>query len=337
VKSQTAAQSTRTRRVTAKDVADSLGLSRATVGFVLNDTPGQTISEPTRQRVIAEASRLGYRPHPAARALASGRTNTVLLLLPDWPIDYSMRNNIEEASLVLDEAGYALVISTPHDSGNARPLWETLETDAVIGYLPFTPETARAMRARGITRLIPDPDNTPAILPEPGTALQVDYLSRLGHRDLAYANTADPRLTALAQGRWAAAQDAAVENGCVIRSAAIDLSDSSAADAVQSWLRDGVTGILCYNDDVAAAIAGAALRLGVDIPRELSVIGHDDAPIARLFQPRLSTIRLDTAGLGRYLAHLTIANIEDKPLTEPEPLSSSIQLVDRESTTSRTP
>jgi len=48
------------KRVTAADVARSLGLSRATVGFVLNDTPGQSISEATRERVIAEARRLGY-------------------------------------------------------------------------------------------------------------------------------------------------------------------------------------------------------------------------------------------------------------------------------------
>ena len=59
------------RRVTAADIARSVGVSRATVGFVLNDTPGQTISEPTRRKVLAAAERLGYRPHSAARALAS--------------------------------------------------------------------------------------------------------------------------------------------------------------------------------------------------------------------------------------------------------------------------
>ena len=62
------------KRVTAADVARSLGLSRATVGFVLNDTPGQTIPPATRERVLTEAARLGYRPHSAARALASGRS-----------------------------------------------------------------------------------------------------------------------------------------------------------------------------------------------------------------------------------------------------------------------
>src|SRR5690606_26491156 len=79
------------KRVTAADVARSLGLSRATVGFVFNDTPGQSISDATKQRVFAEAQRLGYRPHTAARALASGRSRLVLLVLPDWPLDHAMR------------------------------------------------------------------------------------------------------------------------------------------------------------------------------------------------------------------------------------------------------
>src|SRR6187399_2916197 len=56
------------KRVTAADIARSLGISRATVGFVLNETPGQTISAATRDRVLAEAKRLGYRPNNAARA-----------------------------------------------------------------------------------------------------------------------------------------------------------------------------------------------------------------------------------------------------------------------------
>ncbi|SKC69066.1 LacI family DNA-binding transcriptional regulator [Okibacterium fritillariae] len=320
------------RRVTAKDIATSLGVSRATVGFVLNNTAGQTISEATRRRVIAEAHRLGYRPHSAARALASGRTNTVLLILPDWPIDFSVRNNIEEASNALDDAGYTLLITTPHDSGRARPLWETVDLDAVMGYLPFTPQAIEAMRAAGVTRIVPDPDTLAPPYDEPGTTMQVEHLADLGHRALAYADTADRRLTTLGQERWAAARLAAETAGCRIERAAIDLDNESATTAVLSWRAASVTGVLAYNDDVAAALVGAALRAGIDIPGELSVIGHDDAPIARLFEPRLSTIRLDTAGLGRQLAALTIASIEGSDTAPAEQATPTVQLIERDST-----
>ena len=137
------------KRVTAADVARSLGISRATVGFVLNDTPGQTISEATRARVLDEAKRLGYRANTAARALASGRSRIILLVLPDWPLDYAMRTHLDEASLALDEAGYALVTMTPHPGGQAQPLWETLRPDVVMGMTPFTVEQLESIRASG--------------------------------------------------------------------------------------------------------------------------------------------------------------------------------------------
>src|SRR5690606_20782706 len=143
------------KRVTAADVARSLGLSRATVGFVLNDTPGQTISEATRERVLAEAARLGYRPHSAARALASGRSHIVLLLLPDWPMDHAMRAHLDEASLVLDQAGYSLVTTTPHPGGQAVPLWESLDPDVVVSLAPVPDAQFAGIAATRARTIIP--------------------------------------------------------------------------------------------------------------------------------------------------------------------------------------
>ena len=111
------------RRITAADIAREVGVSRTTVGFVLNATPGQTISPATTRKVLDAAERLGYRPHLAAQALARGRTNIVLLVLPDWPMDYSMRRHLDEASIALDQAGYSLVTMSPLPGGHARPLW----------------------------------------------------------------------------------------------------------------------------------------------------------------------------------------------------------------------
>src|ERR1019366_424224 len=125
------------KRVTAADVARSLGISRATVGFVLNATPGQSISDSTRRRVVAEAARLGYRPHRAAQALRRGSSKLILAVLPDWPAGFRMRQHLEEAALVLDEAGYSLVTYMRHAGGRARPLWELLDPDVVMGFVPF--------------------------------------------------------------------------------------------------------------------------------------------------------------------------------------------------------
>ena len=245
-----------------------------------------------------------------------------------------MRRNIEEASRVLDEAGYALITSTPHQAGRARPLWETLQPDAVMSYLPLSHDMAGAMREAGVRRLIPDPDLDAGAtgFSERGAELQVEHLSGLGHRILAYAGSADPRLAELSQMRWHTARVAAQTKGLDITRARAGINDDSAAEAVAGWVHARVTGVLCYNDDVAAAITGAAIDLGVKIPDQLSVIGHDDAPIASLYRPRLSTVRLDAAGLGRFLAELTIGRIEGRPVGDYGPLSSSIELMARETT-----
>jgi DNA-binding LacI/PurR family transcriptional regulator len=324
-----------TRRVTAADIGRSLGISRATVGFVLNDTPGQTISEATRTRVLDEARRLGYRPHIAARALASGRTRIVLLVLPDWPLDFNLRRNIEEASLALDEAGYALITYTPHPTGQSRPLWETLQPDVVMSMTPFAPDRAEAIKAAGVTRLIPDPD-VPAAwgeeYPEDGPVLQLRLLYELGHRTIAFAGSADPRVADLVDVRRRRASEGAASLGLdSLLTADIELTDASASAAIREWRAAGVTAIAAYNDDVAAALVGAALRMGLEVPRDLSVIGHDDTPLASMLQPQLSTIRMNTVGLGRYLADLALSAVEERPAPTVGP-ELQVMLVERAST-----
>ena len=75
----------RANRVTGRDVAERAGVSRATVSYVLNDTPRQTISAGTRDRVREAATQLGYSPSAAARTLRTGRSDVVLCLLPGMP------------------------------------------------------------------------------------------------------------------------------------------------------------------------------------------------------------------------------------------------------------
>jgi len=326
-------QMSSTHRVTAADIARSLGISRATVGFVLNDTPGQTISGPTRTRVLNEAKRLGYRPHIAARALASGRSRIVLLVLPDWPLDFNLRRNIEEASLALDEAGYALITYTPHPTGHSRPLWETLQPDVVMSMAAFAPGVAESIRASGVTRLIPDPESPIAEeYSEDGPVLQLQHLFDLGHRSIAFAGSADPRVADLVMLRRQRAAQAAEDLGLApLVTADVELTDASAHAAIRAWRSAGVTAVAAYNDDVAAAIVGAALRAGISVPGELSVIGHDDTPLASMFEPRLSTISMNTVGLGRYLAELALSAVEERSVSGAGP-ELQLALVPRAST-----
>lgn len=319
------------KRVTAADVARSLGLSRATVGFVLNDTPGQTISQATRERVLAEAKRLGYRANTAARALASGRSRIVLLVLPDWPMDHNLRTNLEEASLALDEAGYSLVTMTPHRSGRAQPLWETLSPDVVMGMLPFSDEQLDGIRASGAICISPSALDAPRLEFAEGPRLQVEHLIERGCRRLAFAGSPDARLAGLVGERRSLAAQTLHDTTGDGFAAVEELDGANASSVISRWLALGVDGVVAYNDDVAARVVGVAIRAGIRVPEQLAVIGHDDTPLAELFVPTLSSVRVDTAGLGRYLAALALSAVNGTPMPEVGP-ESRARLVPRETT-----
>lgn len=320
------------KRVTAADVAREAGLSRATVGFVLNDTPGQTIPEPTRQRVLRAAEELGYHPHPAARALARGRSNIVLLLLPDWPLGYSLSRNLEEASQALDDHGLTLVTQTVRARATARPLWETLLPDVVMGLFPFPPEEVARIRAAGVPTVIPDGSGTEFPMEEltftRAPAMQVDHLVGTGVDRLVWVQPDDPRLEALAADRLATARARAEHLGRDLE--AVTLTDDHDPREPVVDPREGErVGVVAYNDEVAARVVGSALRAGVAVPERLAVVGHDDAPIASLFVPALTTVRIDVTGLGKLMAALAAHAVLGTPAPTAGP-ESKAELVLRE-------
>ncbi|WP_434316154.1 LacI family DNA-binding transcriptional regulator [Leifsonia sp. P73] len=328
------------KRVTAADVARALGISRATVGFVLNNTPGQTISPATRERVLTEAKRLGYRPHTAARALRSGQSRIILVILPDWPMEYSMRTHLDEASLVLDRAGYSLVTMTPHPGGQAQPLWETLRPDVVLGMAPLPRKMVTEIRDSGVQHVIAtvledqsEADDDGLRYAE-GPRLQVEHLLERGCTQLAFAGSADPRIADLVRTRRALSGQTLTEQTGTNFAADADIDPSNAREVIASWLAQGIDGVVAYNDDIAALVAGAILRSGQTIPDDVAVIGHDDSPLASLFVPSLTSVRVDTAGLGRYVAELALSAVTDAPKPEAGP-ETEAQLVVRESTGQR--
>lgn len=303
-------------RATAADIARSLGVSRATVGFVLNKTPGQAISEPTRQRVLAEADRLGYRPNHAAQSLASGRSRIILLVLPDWPMQFNTYQALEAACEVLDQAGYSPVVYTHHAADRARPLWKLLNPEVVIGFGLFTHDDMASMRACGISKILPDPARRVtlgATVMNIGPQLQVRHLSERGHRRLAVATSPEPRLSFVAESRLAAVHAEAAQCGLSVHDVrSVDNRDGSADRAVHEWHDAGVTGVVAFDDQIAACVVGTAIRAGLAVPDELAVIGLGDSPLAGLFVPMISTVEVDYEGLARRLADMAVCEADGR-------------------------
>lgn len=190
--------------------------------------------------------------------------------------------------------------------GRTRPLWELLEPEVVMGFAPFTTDQLSAMRAQGINHIFPD-EHGGSVAPETGPAEQLRFLHALGHRRIGYASTADPRLADLAAVRVMAAQQYERQHDWGALDVRTLTGHVDAIEAVRSWRTSGVTAVAAYNDEVAALVVGAAVRLGVDVPADLSVIGYDDAPIAALFVPALTTVRRDEEADGANFAAVAIA------------------------------
>lgn len=325
---------TLTRRTTAADVAREAGVSPATVGFVLNRTKGQTISDGTRARVLRAAEALNYKPHHAARALRSGKSKIVLLVLPDWPLEHSLRTNLESLTHTLGEHGYALITFTPQPESGAMPLWAVLEPAVVIGYKPFSPEDLAELKTLGIHNVIPNPDapsmgTVPDI--ESGPRLQVEHLLGLGHTRIGFACPPDPRLASFVQARLDVVTkvcDAAGLCSPVVRQ--VHFRDGSNASAAAQWVAEGVTAVVAYNDDVAADVIVGAVREGYNIPGDLSVIGHDNSPLSERFVPSISSVEIDMENLAKQSAYLALNLAEGYPI--PSLPAATATLLHREST-----
>jgi len=87
--------------------------------------------------------------------------------------------------------------------------------------------------------------------------------------------------------------------------------------------------VVAYNDEVAAIVAGASVRLGLAVPEQLAIVGHDDSPIASMFVPSLSSVFVDDEGLGRYVAQLALSAAAGEPALPDH--APSARLISRES------
>ncbi|MFF3659293.1 LacI family DNA-binding transcriptional regulator [Streptomyces olivochromogenes] len=319
------------KRATSADVARVAGVSRTTVSFVLNDKPGQTIPEETRRRVLEAARSLEYHPHSSARALAAGRSEIVLLSVPDMPIGPGTSRFIEELAAALVEHGLTLVT---HLSGaRGRPLPDvcaTVNASAVVGFESFDADTVRALYSAGAEFVFPSQMDDSHSMRAIGR-MQAEYLIGRGHRRIGYAMPANRGLRTMAEDRLhgvtAACAAAGVAPPVV---ASTNLEVAAAARAVTEWTAQSVTGVCAFNDETAIAILAGMREHGLAAPADLAVIGVDDVPTARLAAPPLTTVSFALHELSRRRAEVIVAGLTGR---EPSFTAEAIspQLVERSS------
>lgn len=297
------------------DVAEAAGVSGQTVSRVVNDSP--RVDPATRAKVEAAMARLGYRPHRAARALRTGRTQTVGLVASTL----ATVGNSRMLQAVADAAaarGYSLVVVTlgAADS-DIEGAFERLRDQGVDGAIVLNEATdlvRDASTPADIALVVvdsPRDDRFSVVVTDHagGARAATEYLLGLGHATVHHiAGPASSFAAGERERGWREALAAAgAEASLPLRG---DWSAASGHDAA-AQLGDDVTALFVANDQMALGVLRALADAGRAAP-VVSVVGFDDVADAADYRPPLTTVRQDFDRLGERSVALLVARIEER-------------------------
>ena len=319
------------------------GVAPSTVSFVLNQTPGQTISEETRQRVLQAVAELDYRPNRAAQGLRHGRSATIGFVNHDADFGVFVASVIKGAHEASVRQGNLLVlVNTGGSNRQAAQLVADLldrQVDALIFAVSGTrsvvlPEGAGRVPTILVNCFVPG-DPAPAILPDEvrGGRDATQSLLDLGHQDIAYltGSVSGWATKARLRGFREALRGAGLDprNHTVL---AGNYQTDSGYELARDLLRRGPqpTAIMCGNDRMAVGALLALAEAGIRVPEDVSVMGYDDQfQVAAEIHPALSTVRLPFHAMGRLAAEQLATG---RPAAKPGRTLVHCPLVMRDST-----
>lgn len=314
-----------TPRRTIHDVARLAGVHPSTVSRALSRTDLPVRPE-TRRKVLAAARRLEYRPSPLARGLRLQRTKTLGMLVPDItnPFFPPIIRGAEEAAR---ERGYELVLSNTDDSPDReRASLALMRERQADGLLIATSRMADATLT-GVRR-----DRLPFVLVNRGSRVTADHsvevdneraaetvvahLASLGHRRIAHI--AGPLSTTTGAERAAGYRAAMTAHGLGAHALVVEASaysEDAGRDAAAKVLGADPTAIFAANDLIAIGVLRALREVGRRVPRDVSLVGVNDIPLAGFLDPPLTTMRVPQREMGGVAARMLIALLEGEPLT----------------------
>lgn len=308
--------------VQLSDVARLAGVSTGTVSRVVNQ-PHLVAVEATRA-VRAAIDKLGWVPNGAARALATHRSRTIGVIIPNLANPVFARMIASIQNTLLDQ-GYVLVIGfSEYDPEKAlietrsmvsrgidglillgenfdAPLWTLLEVQKVPFLIIYS-------YRHGSERVFVGFDN------ELAARQLAKYVIDLGHRDLlilAQETHNNDRAAARLRGFRNALQEQAIVLG-PDRIVEIPWSISAGKEALASCLDAGMrpTAVLCSNDYIAAGALAACDYIGLAVPKDISVVGFDDLEVSAFLHPPLTTVKVPGDEIGKAAATTLVDHLE---------------------------
>jgi LacI family transcriptional regulator len=292
--------------VTIRDVALASGVHISTVSRTFSAP--HLVNPNTRSRVLACAEQLGYRPNRAARALITGRTYNIGLIVADIANPFFPPLIKAAESQARKHDHHIFVADTNEDPAVEEEVVLALAKQ-VDGVLLVSPRMSNALIEQ-LSRQVPLAVVNRQIAGIPGVVMDVaqgareaiEHLIGLGHENIALVS--GPR------GSWTSREirrssTRAARNLTVIGpNQPTEVGGLAVAEDV---LRAGVTAVLAYNDLMAIGLIEGLLAAGARVPQDVSVVGIDDIMLSRLTRPKLTTVATPTAAAGRTAVDMLLA------------------------------
>ena len=323
-----------------KQLAEHLGLNPATVSVVLNEVPGRSIPQATRDRIKAAAKAMKYQPNLLARSLRSRRTLTIGILVPELGDGYhtQVMSGIGDQ---LIKAGYFYFTAhhrhKPHLVEEytrmliGRGAQGLIAIDTLLQHPVGIPVVAVAghRHIEGVTNVVLD--HTRA------AELTLNHLYGLGHRKIAFMH--GQPFSSDSDERWKGLVAAAGRLGIEIKPELVvnldrDMSSPELGYPVVQQLlaaRQPFTAIVAFNDISAIGAIRALKDFNLRVPEDVSVIGFDDIKAAAFTLPRLTTINQPLEEIGR-IATQSLLNRIHNTVPPRDEIKVDPELIVREST-----
>jgi LacI family transcriptional regulator len=331
--------------VTIREVAARAGVSSMTVSRVINNE--QKVSRSTREKVNAVIRELNYAPNRAAQGLAAARGLKVALLY-DNPSAGFMSEFLLGALNESSRNGSQLLVLKHEPDEDTTSLVDSVVASGADGVVLPPPlsdssETAEQLAYAGIAVVGVAPGrpsarhSTVRIDNERAARDIADHLIGLGHRSFGFI-AGHPNQSVSEQRRWGFVDQlgkAGIPPSQIIHEQGY-FTYKSGLEAAEKLLRRSVrpSALFVANDDMAAATLAVAHRLGLEIPRDLSIVGFDDTALAAVISPSLTTVRQPVAEMARTALALLTGELKSRRTSRVEhaQVLSKHALIVREST-----
>lgn len=333
------------RRATVHEVAAYAKVSAQTVSRVVNGVP--RVAARTRERVLAAVKALDYEPNTLARGLVTRRTRTLGVLVYDIANPYygQMVRGMEDAAF---SRGYDLIIGNS-DADHRKDLsyLRVFRRRGVDGILATIADPSRGGLQEWTRASCPvvfldkfygSEDCSYVTVNNRSAAFQaVDHLLQIGHRRIGIV-TASVTASVSVKERFAGYREALRARGVEYDPALTARSERQIEEggfqAARKLLQAGrvPTALFCINDVIAIGAMRAIYDAGLEIPRDISVVGFDDVPIAALLRVPLTTVAQPIQRMGAAAVELLMERIEGAPPRPPRQVVLEAHLVVRRST-----